>query len=251
MKKFMFKSDTLIDLLLSEIAVILLWFNPIMWLFRKEVEKNIEYQTDDILLKGEAVEKESYQMNLLKVATYNMPLTITTNYNQSLIKQRIMKISAKKSNPHSLWKYVFTAPLIFSLLLLINKPMSAFTENEDAVLETLDSDLENTNIASPLNETSESTEDKNEKNESTKTVIKPDVAAFLAYYKSLSESDKTRLLTELKGTSQEESFKTGAPASEANNSFAQSETVNTVEDSSPKQPSSTFEKNQRFHYSKI
>ncbi|MBC2845057.1 ankyrin repeat domain-containing protein [Winogradskyella flava] len=115
-----------VDLLLSEIAVILLWFNPFVWLFRKEVEKNIEYQTDSLLIGSHHTEKDSYQMNLLKIATYNKPLTITTNYNQSLIKQRILKMNTKKSNPHSYWKYAFTMPLFFAVLLVLNKPQASF-----------------------------------------------------------------------------------------------------------------------------
>ena len=121
-----------LDLLLSELAVIILWFNPLVWVYRNEVEKNIEYQTDDILLNGETVEKEQYQMNLLRIATYNKPLSITTNYNQSLIKQRILMMSAKKSNPHSYWKYAFMAPLIFALLLAINKPFSSIAQTGSA-----------------------------------------------------------------------------------------------------------------------
>ncbi|MEM6699339.1 MAG: M56 family metallopeptidase, partial [Bacteroidota bacterium] len=114
-----------LDLMLAEIVVIFLWFNPFVWLFRKEVEKNIEYQTDDLLTQKEApVEKKGYQLNLLKIATHNKPLTITTNYNQSLIKQRILKMNAKKSNPYSYWKYAFVAPLAFVLLLMLNQPNS-------------------------------------------------------------------------------------------------------------------------------
>ncbi|MEM7374936.1 MAG: ankyrin repeat domain-containing protein [Bacteroidota bacterium] len=113
-----------IDLLLAELVTIILWFHPLVWLFRKEVEKNIEYQTDDLLLTGKKVEKAQYQMNLLKVATYQKPLAITTNYNQSLIKKRILKMSSKKSNPHSYWKYAFIAPVVFMMLLIMNKPSS-------------------------------------------------------------------------------------------------------------------------------
>ncbi|MEO1031237.1 MAG: ankyrin repeat domain-containing protein [Bacteroidota bacterium] len=115
-----------IDLLLSEIAVILLWFNPFAWLFRREVEKNIEYQTDSLLIGTHHTEKDDYQMNLLKIATYGKPLAITTNYNQSLIKQRILKMNTKKSNPHSYWKYAFTMPLFFVLLLALNKPYISY-----------------------------------------------------------------------------------------------------------------------------
>ncbi|MEM9848403.1 MAG: ankyrin repeat domain-containing protein [Bacteroidota bacterium] len=114
-----------LDLMLAEIAVILLWFNPFVWWFRKEVEKNIEYQTDDLLTQQEPqAEKKGYQLNLLKIATHNKPLTITTNYNQSLIKQRILKMNTKKSNPYSYWKYAFVAPLVFVLLLMLNQPSS-------------------------------------------------------------------------------------------------------------------------------
>lgn len=120
------------DLLFSELAVIVLWFNPLVWFWRNEVEKNIEYQTDDELLERKAVKRDSYQMNLLKVATYTRPLTITTNYNQSLLKQRIMKMNTKKSNKQSYWKYAFIAPLLFGTLLLTNNPLGAFAQEDIA-----------------------------------------------------------------------------------------------------------------------
>lgn len=128
-EKIHVKQRHTIDLLLSELAVIVLWFNPFIWMLRTEVEKNIEYQTDDLMIKGEKAAKESYQLNLLKIATYTQPLAITTNYNQSLIKQRILKLNAKKSNPYSYWKYTFIAPLLFMLLLFLNKPNLGNAQN--------------------------------------------------------------------------------------------------------------------------
>ncbi len=130
-----------IDLLLTEIAVIVLWFNPLVWIFRKEVEKNIEYQTDDLLLKGEKVEKKDYQMNLLRIATFNKPLTITTNYNQSLIKQRILKMSAQKSNPHSYWKYAFILPVLFFSLLVMNKPLQLMANGTEQMQNKVELEL--------------------------------------------------------------------------------------------------------------
>ena len=135
-EKIHVKKKHSLDLLLSEIAIILLWFNPFVWLFRKEVEKNIEYQTDHLLIDTKNAEKDSYQMNLLKIATFSKPLTITTNYNQSLIKQRILKMNSKKSNPHSYWKYAFTFPMFFALLLLLNKPYEAFGQQNSPNLNT-------------------------------------------------------------------------------------------------------------------
>ncbi|RNI26461.1 M56 family metallopeptidase [Rufibacter latericius] len=114
-----------LDLLLAEVAVVLLWFNPLMWSFKKEVEKNLEYQTDALLLEKEQVSKTQYQLNLLQIACPNKPLSITTNYNQSLLKQRIFMMNAKKSTPHAFWKYTFLAPLFFGTLLLLNEPATS------------------------------------------------------------------------------------------------------------------------------
>ncbi|MCE7992891.1 MAG: hypothetical protein HEP71_12960 [Roseivirga sp.] len=117
-----------VDLLLSELAVVLLWFNPFVWMLRKEVEKNIEYQTDGILVDASSEVKESYQLNLVRIACDTQPLAITTNYNQSLIKQRILKMNNKKSNHHSYWKYAFIAPLIFALVVMLNKPNVSYAQ---------------------------------------------------------------------------------------------------------------------------
>ncbi|WP_461491635.1 M56 family metallopeptidase, partial [Pontibacter sp. HJ8] len=114
-----------LDLIIAELAVILLWFNPFIWFFRKEVEKNNEYQTDATLLEEEQVNKRQYQLNLLQIAVPNKPLSITTNYNQSLLKQRIVMMNARKSNAHAYWKYTFLAPLLFGALLLLNEPATS------------------------------------------------------------------------------------------------------------------------------
>ena len=51
-----------LDLLLAEIVLVFQWFNPFAWLWRKELESNLEFSTDDQLLQHDAVEKENYQI---------------------------------------------------------------------------------------------------------------------------------------------------------------------------------------------
>ena len=124
------------DLLLAELAVIALWFNPLIWLFKKEIEKNNEYQTDSILVEKEEVRKDQYQLNLLQIAVPNKPLNITTNYNQSLIKKRIIMMNSKRSTPHAYWKYAFLVPLFLGMLLLINEPATGQETKEKPSAET-------------------------------------------------------------------------------------------------------------------
>ncbi len=112
------------DLLFAELAVILLWFNPLAWMFKTEVEKNLEFQTDQLLLKNHAVTKKEYQLSLVQIANPSKALSITTNYNQSLLKNRIAMMNSKISTPHRYWKYAFVFPLVFGALLMLNKPES-------------------------------------------------------------------------------------------------------------------------------
>ena len=118
-----------IDLLMAEIAIILLWFNPAAWILKKEIERNIEFETDEVMMRTNAIEREKYQMNLLSIATKAKPLAITTNYNQSMIKQRILRMNAKKSNAFGYWKYAFSLPLVIAMLLTINKPLTSIARD--------------------------------------------------------------------------------------------------------------------------
>ncbi|MEO6632528.1 MAG: M56 family metallopeptidase, partial [Mucilaginibacter sp.] len=112
------------DIILAELVLVLQWFNPFAWIYRKELENNLEFLTDDAVLGHKEVERESYQMSLLKVSAPHLSLGITTNYNQSLLKKRILMMNSKKSNIHIMWKYFFLVPLLGILACALNNPMA-------------------------------------------------------------------------------------------------------------------------------
>lgn len=106
-----------IDIFLAELMVVMLWFNPFAWMYRRSIESNLEYLADDNLVQ-QNVEKKNYQYNLLQLAVPNFPLSIVTNYNQSLIKKRITMMNSKKSSAKATWKYLLFLPVaIFSITL--------------------------------------------------------------------------------------------------------------------------------------
>jgi hypothetical protein len=113
-----------IDLLLAELVLVFQWFNPFAWQWRKALESNLEFLTDNEMLLQDTVEKESYQFSLLKVAAPHFPLSLTTNYNQSLIKKRIIMMNSKKSSVHTTWKYFFLLPLLVLFACLFNQPVA-------------------------------------------------------------------------------------------------------------------------------
>jgi len=110
------------DILIAELVLVLQWFNPFAWLYRTEVESNLEFLTDDSVLEHKEIERASYQMSLLKVSAPHLSLGITTNYNQSLLKRRILMMNSKRSNIHTMWKYFFLVPLLGILACALNDP---------------------------------------------------------------------------------------------------------------------------------
>lgn len=119
------------DILLAELLKVTQWFNPFAWWYRRVVEDNLEYLTDAVMLHR-GTQRESYQMNLLKVAVPHHPLTLGTNYNQSTLKQRIKMMNIKKSSLASSWKYLFLIPILAFSVLTLNS-VSANAEEQDLV----------------------------------------------------------------------------------------------------------------------
>lgn len=108
------------DIILVELLIIVQWFNPFAWLYRKVLENNLEFLTDSSLLKTNEIKKDSYQLSLLKVSVPQFSLGLTTNYNQSTLQKRIIMMNAKKSNLNTMWKYFFLLPLIGVLMCALN-----------------------------------------------------------------------------------------------------------------------------------
>ncbi len=148
-----------LDLLLVEFAVITFWFNPFIWLFRIAITNNLEFLTDKTMLI-QGFPKQSYQMSILKVSVPQHPLILTTNYNQSFLKNRIAMMNTKKSSARSVWKYLFILPLLgFSILSLnaIEKPSKKIETieipseklGENTIIKTNERPIENLTIHEP------------------------------------------------------------------------------------------------------
>jgi hypothetical protein len=113
------------DILLAELALVFQWFNPFAWLYRKVVEDNLEFLTDNDLLKNQEINPASYQLSLVKVSAPHFPVSLTTNYNQSILKKRLIMMNAKKSNINTTWKYLFIVPILMVFVCLLNEPIAS------------------------------------------------------------------------------------------------------------------------------
>ncbi|AWI26955.1 M56 family metallopeptidase [Flavobacterium pallidum] len=105
-----------VDVLLMKIFSILFWCNPFIWLYKKAVLQNLEYIADRKAI-SETHDKRIYQFALLRAVTQPNCLSITNNFNQSLIKKRIVMLNKKQSKNRNLWKYALILPLLVAFML--------------------------------------------------------------------------------------------------------------------------------------
>lgn len=89
-----------IDIIFSELFCIIFWFNPFVWLLKREVRLNLEYLADNSVLANGKDNKE-YQYHLLGLTYRKNVATITNNFNVLPIKKRIKMMNKKetKRNP--------------------------------------------------------------------------------------------------------------------------------------------------------
>ncbi len=128
-----------LDIVIAELALIFQWFNPFAWIYRREIESNLEFLTDDQLIQ-QKIDKQSYQLSLVKVSAPHLPLSLTTNYNQSILKKRIAMMNTKRSNLHTAWKYFFLLPVFAFLACLLNEPAAKAQTNRENLKNERDSE---------------------------------------------------------------------------------------------------------------
>jgi hypothetical protein len=122
-EKVHIRQNHTLDIIIAELLLIFQWFNPFAWIYRREIESNLEFLTDDQLIQ-QKIDKQSYQLSLMKVSAPHFPLSLTTNYNQSILKKRIAMMNIKRSNLHTAWKYFFLMPVLAFLACLLNEPVA-------------------------------------------------------------------------------------------------------------------------------
>jgi TonB-dependent SusC/RagA subfamily outer membrane receptor len=108
-----------IDILLVEITQIILWFNPLVWMYKKDLRQNLEFIADKNAQATTSC-KKSYQHLLLKTSVPNYQMALTNNFYNSLIKKRIVMLHKNKSKKTNQLKFLFIIPVLAIFLMSFN-----------------------------------------------------------------------------------------------------------------------------------
>lgn len=124
------KQNHSVDLLVFEFLKIVMWFNPLIYVYQKRITLLHEYIADSEVVKS--TNKKTY-FNQLLAETFNVENISFINhfFKQSLIKNRIAMITKNKSGKIKQLKYLLIIPLLLGMLI-----MSSFEEKDKEIKET-------------------------------------------------------------------------------------------------------------------
>ena len=110
-----------LDLFIIEILAVLHWFNPVVWFYEKSLKETHEYLADEAVLStGENAGK--YKAILVNQAMGGPVFVFTNQFNQSLIKKRIIMMNKIKSSRWAKLKALLFVPLMAALLVAFANP---------------------------------------------------------------------------------------------------------------------------------
>ena len=137
-----------LDLLMVDLAGAVQWFNPAMWLLRRDLRAIHEYEADAAVIAS-GVDARSYQLLLIRKAVGGRWYSIANSFNHSKLKNRITMMLREKSSRR-------TRARALLLLPLAGLALGAFAETvyvrpEDKVTkEFSENQLSETQIASDM-----------------------------------------------------------------------------------------------------
>ncbi len=117
-----------VDMILVELAAILQWFNPIIWLTGREMKSIHEYLADEGVLQT-GISRSQYQQIILDETMGTQVNGLTNNFNVSLLKKRITMMTKSKSGTWAKSKMLIALPALAALLFLL--PASSVSSSSD------------------------------------------------------------------------------------------------------------------------
>ncbi|MBQ3582226.1 MAG: TonB family protein [Alistipes sp.] len=123
------------DVMAVDVAMCLWWFNPAMWLVRRELQSLHEYQADEAVLRAGA-DAKNYQMLLIKRAVGSRLHSVANCLNHSNLKNRITMMCKNQSSRWAATKALLVVPMVAVAL-------SAFATTEYVPRDVQDKVTEN------------------------------------------------------------------------------------------------------------
>ena len=109
-----------VDVVLFSIITVLHWFNPLVWMIRKELKEVQEYEADESVLK-QGIDAAQYQLLLVKKAVGAERFRMANGFNHTKLKNRIGMMHAEKTAGTAKLADLACLPMMLSVLCFCTK----------------------------------------------------------------------------------------------------------------------------------
>lgn len=124
-----------VDVLIMDLATVVFWCNPFVWLYKTALKQNLEFIADHHTQKRTCCD-ERYQKLLLKTSIPAAQYISINPFYNSTIKKRILMLHKTKSSLMNTWKYSTIIPIL---------ALFATTFNTETIAQT----TSDTNVSTP------------------------------------------------------------------------------------------------------
>ena len=106
-----------IDVVISQLACALQWFNPAAWALKRSLQEVHEYEADAAVL-ADGENERRYQICLVQAALGNRVGYVTSNFADCSTKKRIKMMKRNQSSPFACLRVLLMLPVVLVTILL-------------------------------------------------------------------------------------------------------------------------------------
>jgi len=131
-----------LDILAIEVLLILMWFNPLLYLIKYSIKLNHEFLADQAVLAN-GVDTKTYQETLLAYSSSSQNRALANTFNFPIIKKRFTLMKTRTSNTSLVFRSLALIPVIALLVISCGKEETEFIEIEEIII--IEDDSNDTN----------------------------------------------------------------------------------------------------------
>ncbi|MBN9299061.1 MAG: hypothetical protein J0I41_18825 [Filimonas sp.] len=118
------------DVMVIQLLQIFFWFNPVLRYYRKAIQLNHEFLADEGVVK-QCSNVAAYQYLLIDKASRQKSFSLTSQFNYSLTKKRLLMMTRITSKRNALLRQLALIPTAAVCILLFSKNVEAQTNKAD------------------------------------------------------------------------------------------------------------------------
>ena len=110
-----------LDLLFMQIFLLVHWFNPVIWLLKRELQEVHEFEADNGVINT-GIDATKYQLLLVKKAVGTRLYSMANGFNHSKLKKRITMMLKERTNRWARLKLLLAVPVMAGALYVFAQP---------------------------------------------------------------------------------------------------------------------------------